>query len=197
MIKVLFLGAHCDDIELCAAGTAIKLREQNSVVHCIVLSKIFDGVDLSDEVEESLEIITPWRMVKDFTPRQFSTQRVEILQFLFDIQKDEQYDYVFTHSTQDEHPDHFTVANEAKRAFKHTNLLTWTCEWNARRIIKNYFVKLEHRHVQKKLEALGCYKSQQHRNYFRQDVIVGAMHVNGMMVNTEFAEAFQVVNLIA
>ncbi len=43
--------------------------------------------------------------------------------------------------------------------------------WNNLNFNHQAYVRLEARHVQKKVEALACYKSQQHRNYVREDYI--------------------------
>jgi N-acetylglucosamine malate deacetylase 1 len=194
MSKILFISSHVDDADLMCGGTIAKLVEQKNEVRVLTLSCKYEGVNLTNEWVASMDSLGVQQYDKqDFPTRLFYSHKNEILQLLYHYSG---FDYIFI-PMPDLHSDHSVVSNQAQRAFKTENLIGYMPEWNARRITKNYFVKLEHRHVQKKLEALGCYKSQQHRNYFRQDVIVGAMHVNGMMVNTEFAEAFQVVNLIA
>lgn len=194
-MKYLFLSPHVDDSDLMCGGTIAKLIEQGQTAHVTTMSHIYEEVDLIDEWKGSMNVLgvkpLDWC---SFKTRLFYTQQNEILQYLFHLKK-RQYDYIFIPSV-DFHSDHSVTSKQAQRAFKDQNLLSYKPEWNSRTLTRNYFVKLEHRHVQKKLEALACYKSQQHRPYFKQDVIVGAMHVNGMMVNCEFAEAFEVVNLI-
>jgi LmbE family N-acetylglucosaminyl deacetylase len=181
-----------------AGGTIAKLIEQRNDVEVLTLSHIYQEQDLISEWHASMEVLGVEKLnktSKSFVSRRFYEQRDGILQSLFKFDS-LGFDYVFIPNQTDFHSDHSVVAKAAIRVFKHSNLLSWLPEWNQRQFVKNYFVKLEHRHVQKKLEALACYKSQLHRPYFNQDVIVGGMHVNGMMCNTTFAEAFQVINLI-
>lgn len=198
-MKYLFIGAHVDDLELCCGATISKLLEEDNAIQLLTLSHKYGDLDLYSEWAMATSCYQKGfrdKELRNFKSREFIKSRQEILDLFIEFGKNEDYDFVFTHSPNCFHQDHSIVGQESIRAFKHTNLLTYQGDWNARTITKNYFVKLEHRHVQKKLEALACYKSQQHRPYFKQDVIVGSMAVNGMMVNCEFAEAFQVVNLI-
>jgi LmbE family N-acetylglucosaminyl deacetylase len=193
MANYLFLEAHIDDVALCAGGTVTKLIEEGHLVTLITLSHVYQGVDLLPEWKESISVLKPYYIeYKSFKTRYFHEQRQEILDFLITLK----YDYVFTHSANDIHPDHKTVGEEAQRAFKNTNLLTFTGEWNQRTVTKNYFVTLNSDHVETKKMALSCYKSQKARPYMKSDFIWANAMNNGIMCGSKYAESFQVVNLI-
>lgn len=198
MSKYLFVSSHCDDETLCCGGTISKLVESGHEVHVRVLSHVYADIDLWQECESAMSVLdVTWASADAYPVRVFETNRQSILQTLCDIKKEINPDFVFTHSPNCFHQDHSTVGKESIRAFKHSNLLTFQGDWNERKFIKNYFVKLKDRHVQKKLDALKCYKSQQDRPYFKEEYLLGSLHVNGLMANCKYAEAFQVVNLHA
>lgn len=189
----LFLGAHVDDVELSCGGTICKLRQEGHLITVITLSHVYNYVDLLEEWTSSNQKIEPhYTLYKNFKTRHFHEQRQEILDFMLTLK----YDYVFTHSANDLHQDHKVVGEEAQRAFKNTNLITFTAEWNQRTTTKNYFVTLNSDHVETKKMALSCYKSQQARPYMKSDFIWANAMNNGVMCNAKYAEAFQVVNLI-
>lgn len=193
-MRYLFISPHVDDADLMAGGTIAKAIENGHEVNVVTLSTVYEGIDLYSEWLAAMDAFG----VDDCHPypydaRKFDKHANDILQTLFSYSG---YDYVFA-PARDFHSDHTIVAKAALRAFKHSNLLVYQADWNRRDFIKNYFVKLEDRHVQKKLDALKCYKSQQDRPYFKEEYLLGNLHVNGMMANCKYAEAFQVINFNA
>ncbi len=198
MKKYLFIGAHTDDCELLFGATIAQAVERGHDVTILCLSKNYHNVgNLSREFYDSMAVLEPtdW-ILKNFKVREFDTQRQQILQLLCDLSLNK-YDYVFTHSPKDIHNDHKVVGEESIRAFKTTNLLTSMGEWNQRQQVKNYFVKVEEKHFIKKWRALSKYKSQSKRPYIDYDKIRAIMLVNGLIIgNTDYAEAFESINLI-
>lgn len=189
----LFIGAHVDDVELSCAGTICKLVEQGHLVSVITLSHVYEVTDLLNEWRDSMDKLhVYYTAFQNFKTRHFHEQRQEILDFMLTLK----YDYVFTHSPDDVHQDHKTVGEEAQRAFKNTNLLTFTAEWNQRTVTKNYFFSLNSNHIETKKVALDCYKSQKARPYMKSDFIWANAMNNGIMCGSKYAESFQVVNLI-
>jgi LmbE family N-acetylglucosaminyl deacetylase len=143
---------------------------------------------------KSMKILKPETCsIKDFETRKFNYNRQEILDLLIQY-KD--FDYVFTHSANDFHADHKTVGEESIRAFKHTNLITYLGEWNQRTQTKNYFIELHKSNVDRKLEALKCYFSQSGKPYMHPDYIWANVLNNGVICNTKYAEAFEVINFV-
>ena len=65
------------------------------------------------------------------------------------------------------------------------------------RLRQQAYVALEQRHLERKVAALGCYASQQHRNYANEEYIRNLARTNGINVNRETAEVFQVYGVIA
>jgi len=193
-MKYLFVGAHIDDLELCAGGYVARCLDYGHEVSILVLSHEYNGVSLMHEWLESMKVLKPdFCEIKDFNTRNFNLYRQQILDLLFTKKG---YDYVITHSANDFHQDHQVVGEESIRAFKHTNLLTYTGVWNSRGHKQNYFVELTEAHVQKKIQALACYYSQDSKPYLNSNFIKGNLITNGVIAGTKYAEAFEVINFL-
>ncbi len=55
---------------------------------------------------------------------------------------------------------------------------------------------LEQSHVERKVEALAKYASQQHRRYADPEYIRSLARLHGVNVNREYAECFQVYRIV-
>ena len=193
-MKYLFIGAHVDDVELCAGGFLIRQLSLGHECTVISLSSQYNGVSLIHEWLESMNVIKPdFCWIKDFRTRYFAESRQQILEYLCTL-KD--FDYVVTHSAKDTHQDHKVVGEESLRAFKNSNLITYSGEWNNRNINKTYFIELFKDNVTQKIEALKRYQSQVHRPYMHPDYIWSNAMNNGIICGTKYAEAFELINMV-
>ena len=53
----------------------------------------------------------------------------------------------------------------------------------------------EERHLEAKVQALKCYRSQQHRNYANEEYIRNLARTHGIVSGRELAEVFEVYRL--
>jgi hypothetical protein len=88
------------------------------------------------------------------------------------------------------------VAIEGMRAFKQTSILAYELPWNNITFNTQAFIKLERKHVEKKVHALDAYNSQKKRSYLNSDFIFSLAKTRGVQINAEFAEAFEVIRWI-
>ena len=56
---------------------------------------------------------------------------------------------------------------------------------------------LETAQIEKKVDALGCYASQQHRNYANADYIWNLARTRGINIGRELAEVFEVYRIVS
>jgi hypothetical protein len=56
----------------------------------------------------------------------------------------------------------------------------------------NLVIKLEQRHVNKKLEAAACYASQQGKAYFTPELIVARLRLSGGYNGNEYSETLKI-----
>ena len=112
------------------------------------------------------------------------------------MRKSDSFDLIFIPSLNDIHQDHAVVANEGLRAFKGITVLSYELPWNNFDFKTTCFVKLDERHIQKKIEALSSYDSQNFRDYLSSDFIRSLARTRGVQISTKYAECFEVVRLI-
>jgi len=206
--RVLVLSPHVDDGELGCGGTIAKLVEAKREVFYVAVSAAEKSVPhglpgniLRKEVLEATEVLgipKPNVFVLDFPVREFPKFRQEILDKLIEIRKDINPDTVLMPSLKDLHQDHQVTANEALRAFKKyaSTILGYELPWNHIDFDTTGFVALKRQHIEKKIKALSCYKSQSHREYMNPDFVWGLARARGVTIGEEFAEAFQVIRLV-
>ncbi len=95
------------------------------------------------------------------------------------------------------HQDHQVITNEALRAFKQSTILGYEMPWNNILFRANCFIALREKDVEKKLQALRCYKTQiGRRNYFEEDFLRGILRTRGTHIKAKYAEAFEVIKLV-
>jgi LmbE family N-acetylglucosaminyl deacetylase len=204
---VLVLAPHTDDGEFGCGGTMARLRERGVDVRQVAFSTAsrslppgFPPDALAREVRAaSAEIgLAPDALtVHDFEVRTFPAARQEILELLIEAWRDLRPGVVLLPSLRDIHQDHGVVAAEGLRAFKRTTVLAYEIPWNTFEFRKQAYVSLEQRHVDAKVRALACYRSQQHRNYANEEYVRNLARTRGIEVGREHAECFEVVRWVA
>jgi len=115
---------------------------------------------------------------------------------LIEAQRDFAPQAVLMPTIGDIHQDHHTIAAEGLRAFKRTTILGYEIPWNQFSFAKQAYVVLEERHLEAKVRALGCYQSQQHRNYANEEYIRNLARTHGIEIGRPFAECFEVVRWV-
>jgi N-acetylglucosamine malate deacetylase 1 len=205
--RVLVLAPHTDDGEFGVGGTMARLVEGGVDIRYVAFSIAtrslpagFAPDTLAREVREAtaqLGIAEANLTVHDFDVRTFPTHRQDILELLVGLWEEWRPDAVFQSSLHDIHQDHQVIAAEGLRAFKRTTILGYEIPWNNFDFAYQAYVALEERHIQKKIDALSKYASQQHRRYSDSEYIRNVARTHGINVNREFAEVFEVYRVVA
>jgi LmbE family N-acetylglucosaminyl deacetylase len=204
--NVLVLAPHTDDGEFGCGGTMARLIENGVRVTYAAFSTAAKSVPkgfpkdvLKLEVRAATGILgIPEADLKvyDFEVRMFPTLRQDILEEMIVLQQELDPDCLLLPALIDLHQDHKTIAEEGLRAFKRTTVMAYEIPWNNLNFQQQAYVRLEERHVEKKVEALACYESQGHRNYTREDYIRNVALTRGINIGCEFAEVFEVYRWI-
>ncbi|NBP06449.1 MAG: PIG-L family deacetylase [Bacteroidetes bacterium] len=204
--SILILSPHTDDAELGCGGTIKLLLEQGNEVHIAAFSACRHSVlagfpedVLVQEIKASTrELGIPAKNLHlfDYDVRTFNFHRQEILDDILNLRHKIKPDVVFVPSVNDIHQDHYTIAQEAVRAFKFSTLLCYELPWNNFEFKTTLFFGLHESHVEQKIKALSNYKSQAHRAYMQPDFIRSLAKVRGVQVGLPYAEVFEVVRMI-
>lgn len=205
--RVLVLAPHPDDGELGCGGTLARFAEEGKDVYYAYFSLCEESIPegfpkdtLATEVREATRVlgIEKSRIIShEYPVRRLSAFRQDILEVLVQLKADIAPDLLLLPCSNDIHQDHVVISCEGMRAFKHTSILGYELPWNQRDSTVTGFVALERRHVQRKIDAVGQYKSQSSKHYARDDFLSGLARVRGVQAGTEFAEAFEVVRWYA
>jgi LmbE family N-acetylglucosaminyl deacetylase len=200
--NVLVLAPHTDDGEFGCGGTMARLIESGVKVTYAAFStaakSVPDGFPkdvLKHEVRAATAVlgIDPANLkVYDFEVRTFPTMRQDILEEMIVLQRELDPDCVLMPALIDLHQDHKTIAEEGLRAFKRTTVMAYEIPWNNLNFSQQAYVRLDERHIEKKVQALSCYASQGHRNYLNEDYIRNVALTRGINIGCEYAEVFEV-----
>lgn len=201
--KVLVLAPHTDDGELGAGGFIAKLIEEGSEVFYVAFSTAAESIPegfpndiLKTEVKAATKVLGIKEenlIIFDYQVRKLNYVRQEILEELIRLKRKIDFDLILIPSINDIHQDHSTIANEGIRAFKTKSIFSYELIWNNLSFNTQSYVKLEERHVNKKIEALKEYKSQGFRDYLSERFIKSLAVSRGVQFGVEYAETFEVV----
>jgi len=211
-MKILCLSAHVDDSEGGCGGSIAKFIEEGKDVYLAVFSLAEESLPKglpSDTLlyEEKaaakvLGVKSQNLFVYRYSVRKFPQFRQEILEDLVKLNKEINPDLVLLPSRYDLHQDHHTIATEGLRAFKFTSILGYEMPWNNIEFRATAFVILDRDCIEKKVEALHCYKSQElrlklsGRNESDLEYVRALARVRGQQIKTDYAEAFNVMRWI-
>ncbi len=199
--KVLFLGAHPDDIELGCGAMLHHIVKQTDVL-CVTLSDNQKNPDLQhvkDEHHQSMAVLgVPQEKIVlgPFTTRIFPDSRQEILEYFLRLRKDFKPDLIFVHSNKDVHQDHLTMTDEALRAFRGITVLGFDVVRSSYGFFPHFLVEVTEEDVNKKIEALACYETYRDKYYFNSELTRSIMVRHGALAERPFAEGFDILRIV-
>lgn len=199
--KLLFLGAHPDDIEL-GCGALLSNVGNKADVLCVTLSDNQKNPALRNLVEEHYRSMALLGIGRDqiilgpFETRNFPRDRQEILEFLFELNRTHQPDIVFVHTESDIHQDHSVTTVEALRAFRGTTVLGFDVLRSSYGFFPNFLVEVSQADVEMKVKCLLEYSTYCDKYYFSADVIRSTLIRHGALAERPFAEGFDILRII-
>ena len=199
--KLLFLGAHPDDIEL-GCGALLANLGQKAEVLCVTLSDNQKNPELRNLVEEHYRSMAILGIDRDrivlgpFETRNFPRDRQEILEFLFELNRSYRPEMVFVHTESDIHQDHSVTTVEALRAFRGTTVLGFDVLRSSYGFFPNFLVEVTEQDVEKKVRCLLEYATYCDKYYFSEEVIRSTLIRHGALAERPFAEGFDILRII-
>ena len=199
--RVLFLGAHPDDIELGCGALLHQIVDKTEVL-CVTLSDNQKNPDLKNVKDEHLTSMAvlgvPAKKVVfgPFTTRVFPDSRQEILEYFLKLRRDFRPDLIFVHSEQDIHQDHNTMTDEALRAFRGITVLGFDVVRSSYGFFPHFLVEVSENSVNKKIEALSQYETYRDKYYFNSELTRSIMVRHGALAEIPFAEGFDILRIV-
>ena len=199
--RVLFLGAHPDDIEIGCGALIHHIVDQTEIL-CVTLSDNQKNPDLKNvkgEHLKSMEVLgVPESKIVfgPFITRVFPDARQDILEYFLGLRKNFQPDLIFVHSKHDVHQDHLTMTDEALRAFRGITVLGFDVVRSSYGFFPHFLVEVTEEDVKKKIEALSEYETYRDKYYFNSELTRSIMVRHGALAEVPFAEGFDILRIV-
>lgn len=194
---VLCLGAHCDDIEIGAGGTILKLVRDYPGLH-------FHWVVLSSDARRAaearasaalfLEGASSTLTIKEFRNSYFPYVGAEIKEYFEQIKREVKPDLVLTHYRHDLHQDHRVVSDLTWNGFRDHLVLEYEIpKYDGDLGNPNCYVELDEPICRRKAEIImKSFASQHDKQWFSEDTFMALLRLRGIEANSagRYAEAF-------
>jgi len=197
-MTVLFVGAHPDDVESGCGGTMARYCDVSSVSVSTLCGKNsgleFTDAEIEQELYRSLEVLglKGTTYIHNYENTRLPEYAENIRHDLEDIKKDISPDRVFIPSLNSIHQDHLTVAMEALKAFRGRESIYSYEVLSEKCFIPNVYIDVSST-IDKKVEALKCYKTQSTRANMSGDIWTSLARVHGAKSSVKYAEAFELI----
>lgn len=197
-LRLLCLGAHCDDIEIGAGGTILRLLAEHpgSQVDWVVLSSNPEREkEARAAAADFLAGAGSARVrVEAFRESFFPYQGAAIKDFFEEVKATVSPDLVLTHHRRDEHQDHRLVAELTWNTFRNHLIAEYEIpKYEGDLGHPNLFVPLSSLLAARKVELIvRHFPSQAGRSWFRPETFQAVMSLRGVESNAPdgLAEAF-------
>ena len=197
-LRVLALGAHCDDIEIGAGGTLARLATERPGTEftAVVLTSTPQRADESEACLTALIAGAPLDVrVHDLPDTRLPSHYDQVKDLLAELSR-EPWDMVLTHHGSDAHQDHRLLGTYAPTAFRDHLVLQfeipkWDGDLGASR--PNLYVPLSPTQMRAKWEVLDThYPSQRGKDWWSYETFAALARLRGMECRAPYAEAFRV-----
>lgn len=195
-LRLACLAAHCDDLEIGAGGTILRLLAEHpgSSVDWLVLTS--DPVRTAEEREAaeafcadagSLEL-----RIESMPENVLPSISADVQRLCGDMARGATHDLVIAPCLHDLHQDHRLLAEVAVQKWRDHPI--WGYEipkWDGDMRTPNLYVRLDDDTAARKLDLLGrLYPSQHAKQWYDADVFSATLRLRGVEANHRWAEGF-------
>ena len=195
-IHILCLGAHCDDIEIGAGGTLLKIFEEYE------FAKVSWVVFASTEIRKQEAINSAEKFLMNVADKTISVhtcrdgflpyQASEIKELFEELKKEVIPDLIFTHYRNDRHQDHRLISDLTWNTWRNNLILEYEVpKYDGDLGIPNFYVPLDEKYISKRNDILlETFVSQRSKHWFDHATFNALSRIRGMESASVFAEAF-------
>lgn len=201
--RLLFIGAHSDDIEIGCGGTILRLLAAHpaaEVTWMVFAASPERTLEARASAAAFLGNTKATVEVKSFRESYFPDCSAAIKDAFEELKPRVQPDVIFTHRRQDRHQDHRVVSELTWNTFRNHLVLEYEIpKYEGDLGNPNFFVPLTRAVADEKAALLLKYfPSQANRTWFRADTFQGLMSIRGVECNAPEgrAEAFHAHKLV-
>ncbi len=201
-LNILCLGAHCDDIEIGAGGTLLKIFEEYEI------GKVCWVVFTSNEIRKTEAINSANQFLADVPDKKVSVytyrdgflpyQSAEIKELFEGLKEEILPDLIFTHYRNDRHQDHRLVSDLTWNTWRNNLILEYEIpKYDGDLGIPNFYVPLDEKYVLKRNGILmETFASQRSKHWFDAATFNALLRLRGMESASVFAEGFHARKII-
>jgi LmbE family N-acetylglucosaminyl deacetylase len=197
-LKVLFLGAHSDDIEIGCGGTVLRLLDNNNEIHACWVVFSGKGERRAEAEKSAITLLSKASkkeiIIKDFKESFFPYIGSEIKGFFETLKQTVNPDIVFTHYRDDLHQDHRLISDLTWNTFRDHLILEYEIvKYDGDLGKPNFFVHLSDEICRQKIENLvENFPSQRSHHWFTEETFRAILRLRGVESNApeKQAEAF-------
>jgi LmbE family N-acetylglucosaminyl deacetylase len=195
-LNILALGAHCDDIEIGAGGTLLKIFDQyeiESVKWIVFASNEIRKEEATNSAKLFLKEISKHDIIiNEYRDGFLPFLAAEVKDFFESVKQDFVPDIVFTHYRNDRHQDHRLVSDLTWNTWRNHLVLEYEIpKYDGDLGIPNFYVPLEEKYISKRNNILmEAFASQREKHWFDDDTFNALPRLRGMESASIYAEAF-------
>lgn len=197
-MKLLLLGAHCDDIEIGCGGTLLKLIDEYSINHIkwVVFTSNEERKREADvSAKKFLESVEDVDIkILDFSDGFLPAVWSDVKRIFEQLKSEFNPDLIFTHYRNDLHQDHKTLNELTWNTFRNHMILEYEIpKYDGDLGQPNLFVPLTESQIKQKKEIITTsFKSQLNRQWFDDTLLTSMLRIRGVECasSTSYAEAF-------
>ncbi|MCS7033978.1 MAG: PIG-L family deacetylase [Phycisphaerae bacterium] len=194
--RLLCLGAHCDDIEIGAGGTILRLVEANPQLE--IRWMVFGAADelRRQEARAAAAMFAPRAQVEllDFRDAFMPHDGARLKECFERLKREFDPDLILTHHDDDRHQDHRLISQLTWNTWRNHVIFEYEIfKYDGDLSRPNVFAPLSESLVERKISGiLQSFRSQAARHWFTADVFRGLMRLRGVECNSPsgYAEAF-------
>lgn len=199
-LKLLCLGAHCDDIEIGCGGTILRLQEEYRI------DRLQWVVFTSNELRRAEALHSAQQFVDglgdahieilNYRDAFLSFSALEVKEYFESLKKVMDPDVVFTHYRDDRHQDHRLISDLTWNTFRNHLILEYEIpKYDGDLGQPNAFMPLSEAQAAKKVDILlDSFASQRSKHWFDRETFLSLMRIRGLECahDQRYAEAFYV-----
>ena len=202
--RILCLGAHCDDIEIGAGGTLLRLLREHpeAEIRWVVFSST--AVRRKEAVRAANLFLASAKkkkvVIRNYRDSFFPSQQAQIKGEFEKLKKEFAPDLILTHYRNDLHQDHRVICELTWNTFRSHLILEYEIpKYDGDLGAPNFFVALDRATCERKAKhILDAFASQRSKQWFTADTLMSLQRIRGIEANSPggFAEGFHCRKLV-
>jgi LmbE family N-acetylglucosaminyl deacetylase len=201
-LKILCLGAHCDDIEIGMGGTLLKLVNDYKIEQITWIVFASNEVRKQEAIKSAnrflLNVSNKKIIINSFRDGFLPFHGAEIKEYFEEIKKEISPDIIFTHYRNDRHQDHRLISDLTWNTWRTQLILEYEIpKYDGDLGVPNFYVALKEEYLRERNNVLlETFISQKSKHWFDDATFSALPRLRGLESATLFAEAFYVRKLI-